>query len=113
MFCCSRKVYQACWRGVLGILAGCTRHSYYIPLDLEGRIQLTFHSVDLFYRRAGTKATTAVYKALLFSLLPTVLEMPLVCAALAACGSPAVALIAASTSASFVAYTLTLTPVPL
>lgn len=63
------------------------------------------------FRRAGTKATTAVYNALVFGLLPTAVELPVVCAALAACSSPAVASIAAVTSASFVAYTLALTPV--
>lgn len=52
-----------------------------------------------------------MYNALLFGLLPTVVEMPVVCAALAACGSPAVAAVAAATSACFVAYTLALTPV--
>ena len=61
--------------------------------------------------RAGTKATTAVYNALVFGLMPPVLELPLVCAALGACSSPAIGAVAAATSAAFVAYTLALAQV--
>ena len=62
--------------------------------------------------RAGTKATTAVFNAAVFGLLPLLAELPLVCTAISTVSRPAIGGLVATVSLLYIAFTISMTEVP-
>jgi ABC-type transport system involved in Fe-S cluster assembly fused permease/ATPase subunit len=68
--------------------------------------------MSLVHGRAGTKATTAVFNAAVFGLLPLLAELPLVCAAISTVSRPSIGVLVAAVSLLYIAFTISMTEVP-
>ena len=60
---------------------------------------------------AGTKATTALFNAALFGLLPLLAELPLLCVAISTVSRPLIGVLVAAVSLLYIAFTISMTEV--